>query len=339
MNILLTSVGRRTYLVDYFKDALQEFNGKVFAANSIKTYAMTHADSSVITPEIYSNNYIEFLLQYCKKNNINIVVSLFDIDLPILAKHKQSFLDIGVNVIVSSPSVIEICNDKWKSYLFLENRNIPTPQTFLSLSSAYEAIENHSLELPLIVKPRWGMGSIGIYKAETIEELNIFYKKVKNEIQSTYLKYESALDIEKSVLIQQYISGNEYGLEIINDLNSNYITTFCKQKVAMRSGETDQALTINNPALHQIGELLSKELGHISILDTDCLEQNGEFYILEMNARFGGQYPFSHLAGANIPKQIIEWISNGKTIDEYVTIEENILCCKDIKPTIIKNEY
>ncbi|MDE8771979.1 hypothetical protein PZS07_21545, partial [Providencia thailandensis] len=61
--------------------------------------------------------------------------------------------------------------------------------------------------------------------------------------------------------------------------------------------------------------------------------------ILEMNARFGGQYPFSHLAGANIPKQIIEWISTGKTIDKYVTIEENILCCKDIKPTIIKNEY
>ncbi|MDE8772129.1 ATP-grasp domain-containing protein, partial [Providencia thailandensis] len=162
--------------------------------------------------------------------------------------------------------------------------------------------------------------SISIYKAETIEELNVFYKKVKNEIQSTYLKYESALDIDKSVLIQQYISGNEYGLEIINDLDGNYITTFCKQKVAMRSGETDQALTINNPDLHKIGELLSQELGHISILDTDCLEQNGKFYILEMNARFGGQYPFSHLAGANIPKQIIEWISTGKTIDKYVTI-------------------
>ncbi|MEF6532262.1 ATP-grasp domain-containing protein [Escherichia coli] len=339
MNILLTSVGRRTYLVDYFKDALIESQGKVFAANSTFTYAMTHADSYIITPEIYSNNYIDFLLQYCKENNINVIISLFDIDLPILAKNKQKFLDIGVNIIVSSPNVIDICNDKWKTYLFLVERNISTPKTFLSLSAVHEAIENNTLELPLIIKPRWGMGSIGIYKAETIDELNIFYKKVKNEIQSTYLKYESALDIEKSVLIQQYISGNEYGLEIINDLNSNYITTFCKQKVAMRSGETDQALTINNPALHKMAELLSQELGHISILDTDCLEQNNEFYILEMNARFGGQYPFSHLAGANIPKQIIEWISTGKTIDEYVTIKENILCCKDIKPTIIKNEY
>ncbi|WP_272572180.1 MULTISPECIES: ATP-grasp domain-containing protein [unclassified Providencia] len=337
MNILLTSVGRRTYLIDYFKDALREFNSKVFAANSVKTYAITQADSYTITPEIYSDNYIEYLLKYCKDNQIKIVISLFDIDLPILAKNKELFSNIGVRVIISSPDVIDICNDKWKTYNFLLDSNIPTPKTFLSLPFAEEEIKKNSLVFPLIVKPRWGMGSIGIYKAETIDELNIFYKKVKNEIQSTYLKYESALDIDKSVLIQQYISGNEYGLEIINDLDGNYITTLCKQKVAMRSGETDQALTINNPALHKLGELLSRELGHVCILDTDCLEENGKFYILEMNARFGGQYPFSHLAGAHIPKQIIEWISNGQTKNEYVTIKENVLCCKDIKPTIIEN--
>ncbi len=336
MNILLTSVGRRTYLVDYFKDALKELDGNVFAANSVFTYAMSHADSYVITPEIFSNNYIDFLLKYCKEKNITVIISLFDIDLPILSKNKQLFLDIGVNIIVSSPNVIDICNDKWKTYLFLQEQNIPTPKTFLSLSTVYESIENKTLNLPLIIKPRWGMGSIGIYKVETIDELNILYRKVKNEVQSTYLKYESSLDIDNSVLIQQYISGNEYGLEIINDLNGNYVTTFCKQKVAMRSGETDQALTINNPILHKIGETLSKKLGHICILDTDCLEQNDNFYILEMNARFGGQYPFSHLAGANIPKQIIKWISNGETMNEYITIKENILCCKDIKPTIIK---
>ncbi|MEQ5306967.1 ATP-grasp domain-containing protein [Providencia huaxiensis] len=339
MNILLTSVGRRTYLIDYFKDALREFNSKVFAANSVKTYAITQADSYTITPEIYSDNYIEFLLKYCKDNQIKIIISLFDIDLPILAKNKELFSNIGVRVIISSPDVIDICNDKWKTYNFLLDSNIPTPKTFLSLPFAEEEIKKNSLVFPLIVKPRWGMGSIGIYKADNLDELKIFYSKVKNEIQSTYLKYESALDIDKSVLIQQYISGNEYGLEIINDLNGKYITTFCKQKVAMRSGETDQALTIKNETLSKLGDSLAKELKHICILDTDCLEQNGQFYVLEMNARFGGQYPFSHLAGVNIPRQIIEWVISGKTLKKYTTLKENVLSCKDIQPTVINDEY
>ncbi|EOD8960625.1 ATP-grasp domain-containing protein, partial [Providencia stuartii] len=147
------------------------------------------------------------------------------------------------------------------------------------------------------------------------------------------------VDLEQSVLIQQYISGKEYGLEIVNDLHSNYITTFCKQKIAMRSGETDQALTIKNETLSKLGESLAKELKHICILDTDCLEQNGQFYVLEMNARFGGQYPFSHLAGVNIPRQIIEWIISGNTLKKYTTLKENVLSCKDIQPTVINDEY
>lgn len=57
MNILLTSVGRRTYMVNYFKEALQG-KGLVHAANSVETYAMKIADQSVLTPLIYDGNYI-----------------------------------------------------------------------------------------------------------------------------------------------------------------------------------------------------------------------------------------------------------------------------------------
>ncbi len=41
MNILLTSAGRRTYMVNYFKDVLNG-KGKVFASNSIYTYTLHH---------------------------------------------------------------------------------------------------------------------------------------------------------------------------------------------------------------------------------------------------------------------------------------------------------
>lgn len=333
MNILLTSVGRRTYLVNYFKDALKPYNGKVFASNSIETYALKQADGFTITPPIYSDGYIDYLANYCLKYDIRAIVSLFDIDLPILSKHKCKFEKNGIRVVVSDESVIEICNDKWKTYQFLVSHNIATPKTYLSLNDVYEDIEN--LSFPLIVKPRWGMGSIGIYKADDMDELSIFYKKVMNEIKSSYLKYESERDIEQSVLIQQCISGAEYGIEVINDLDKNYVTTLCKKKLAMRSGETDQAITLDEPKLRAIGQDLANKLGHIAVLDTDCLEQDGQYYVLEMNARFGGQYPFSHLAGADIPKQIVEWLLGMKTDISKVTIADGVQCSKEIHPVVV----
>ena len=176
------------------------------------------------------------------------------------------------------------------------------------------------------------MGSIGIYKADDMDELNVLYKKVINEIKSSYLKYESAGDLEQSVLIQQCISGDEYGIEVINDLDKNYVTTLCKKKLAMRSGETDQAITLDEPKLRAIGQDLANKLGHIAVLDTDCLEQDGQYYVLEMNARFGGQYPFSHLAGADIPKQIVEWLYGLPTNQSCTNIDIGILGFKDILP-------
>ncbi len=136
-------------------------------------------------------------------------------------------------------------------------------------------------------------------------------------------------------MIQQCIKGKEYGIEVINDLDANYINTLCKIKLAMRSGETDQAITVNNQSLMAIGNKLSETLRHVANLDVDCLEENGEFYVLEMNPRFGGQYPFSHLAGANLPLQIIEWCKGAKTNRANVTINYDVLCSKDIKPVLI----
>lgn len=331
MNILLTSTGRRTYLVEYFKQALNS-NGKVFSANSNYTYSLSQADEYVITPLIHSDEYIPFLLDFCIENKIDVIISLFDVDLSVLSKNIDVFKSNGIKVVISSPEVIDICNDKWLTYQFLIDNKINTPKTFINKELAITEIELGNLVYPVILKPRWGMGSIGIYRADNLNELNVFYRKIKSEILNSYLKYESLELIDSSILIQQCIKGREYGVEVINDLDSNYVNTLCKVKLAMRSGETDQAMTINDPSLMTIGEKLSKTLGHIANLDVDCLEENGEFYVLEMNARFGGQYPFSHLAGANLPLQIIEWCKGENTNPEYITIDYNVTCAKDIEP-------
>lgn len=335
MNILLTSVGRRTYLINYFKHALGN-KGLVYASNSIFTYSLTQADGYVLTPQIYDEGYIAFLMKFCAEKRVSLVISLFDIDLPILAKNKKLFKENNIDIVVPDYQVTQICNDKWKTYNFLSNLGVAQPISFIDLEIAKQAILEDKIRFPLIIKPRWGMGSIGIYTAYNNEELSVLYNKVRHEIFETYLKYESASDINSSVLIQQMIEGQEYGIEILNDLQGNYVTTFAKKKIAMRSGETDVAETVSATYFLDISKKISEKLRHIGMLDADCfISGNGLCYVLEMNCRFGGQYPFTHNSGADVPQQIINWSMGMATDYQLLSSKIGVKSCKDLLPVII----
>lgn len=239
------------------------------------------------------------------ENNITAIISLFDIDLYMLAKHKEEFAREGVTVIVSDPEVIEVCNDKWKTFLFCEKAGLKAPKTYCRLEDAEAAIDAGELDYPVMIKPRWGMGSIAVYQAENREELEVLAKKVKREIFQSYLKYESALDEEVCVLFQEKIKGQEYGLDVVHDLRGNHCLTVVRKKIAMRSGETDCAKVLEDEKIAAVGTAVGEALGHIGNLDMDVFVTEDDIYVLERNARFGGGYPFSHLAGVNLPKAVI----------------------------------
>lgn len=330
MNILLTSVGRRSYLVQYFKEALGEI-GKVHVSNSTElTPAFEIADAAIVTPLIYSDDYIPFLISYCREHDISAIISLFDIDLPVLSENIELFKNNGIDVIVSDKSVINICNDKYKTYSFLKENGFMVPKTFLSIDAVIQAINNNEVSFPLVIKPRWGMGSIGVLIAENEEELLVFYRKSLSHIKNSYLKFESTENLDESVIIQEKLNGQEYGLDVINDLKQNYQNTVVKIKHAMRSGETDCAEIVDDCRFKELGALISKKLGHIGNLDVDVFLVNDKLYVLEMNARFGGGYPFSHLAGVDLPKAIINWLKDEVVSDHLLKENHGVIAHKDI---------
>lgn len=339
MNILLTSVGRRTYLIEYFKEAMHGI-GKVYASNSEYTYTLSHADKYVITPIIYDDKYIDFLIKYCKDNNISAIISLFDIDLYVLSKNKIKFEENGIFVVVSDENAIEICNDKWKTYEFLLVNKIDCPKTYKNLINLKNAITEKIINFPIVIKPRWGMGSIGIFIAENENELNLFTDKIRKQIFNSYLKYESSQNIEECVLFQEKIDGIEYGLDVFNDFSSNLVSVVAKQKVAMRAGETDVAKTVPIDKYKEIAKKLSKGLSHIGDLDVDIFEtSDNRIMVLELNCRFGGQYPFSHLAGVNYPKQIVKWLLGEETDQTLLNAKIDVLSCKDLVPVVLSTKY
>ena len=329
MNILLTSAGRRTYLVDYFKKALGE-TGKVHVSNSERCPAFAAADCWVETPLIYDDAYIGFMQRYCVENDIKAIIPLFDIDIPILARNKASFERIGVTVVVPDTHVAELCNDKWQMFNHLVAEGIATPQTFLSVDDAMYSCRRGEVSFPLILKPRWGMGSIGMFAANNQGELEILYAAVLDRIKKSYLKYESRANIEQSVLIQETINGVEYGLDVMSDLGMKYQATSVKKKIAMRAGETDSAVTVRSELLESLGRSLALLFPHPANMDVDVFVTQCGPVVLELNARFGGGFPFSYAAGVDLPSAIVDWL-NGDEIDASLLVPEpGIASYKDI---------
>lgn len=320
MNILFTSAGRRLYLINYFKTELVKFNpdSKIFAADmQLTAPALIAADEAIQVSSIYSENYIDEIIDICRRHDIGILIPLNDLELPLLAKKKQAFEEIGVHVIVSSPEIIDICFDKYKTAQFINSLGLKTPLTYIDYQEALKELRLGKLHFPLVLKPRWGSGSIGIEFVDDYEELEIVYNLLKKKIKKSILSTASVSD--KFILIQEKIEGPEYGLDIINNLDGENRGVSIKRKLAMRAGETDKAITIENDTIREIGERIAESLKHTANLDCDILERNGEFYVLELNPRFGGGYPFSHEAGVNIPKAIIAWANNEDIDAKYFT--------------------
>lgn len=336
-NILFTCAGRRNYLINYFKQALNG-NGLVIAAdNQISAPALADADVAIKVPAIYADDYLDHLKEIVKTQKVNAIISLNDLELPILAEHKDEIEDLGAKVIVSDPEVIDIAFDKWRTYTFFKENGIGTPKTYLTLKEAKNAVQNGDLEFPLIVKPRWGSASIAIDIVENEEELELAYKLQTIKVKKSILKDASASDIEKSILIQEKINGTEFGIDILNDFEGNHYGSFIRQKMAMRSGETDKALSVINEKYSSIAKKIAEQTRHIGNMDCDFFVCDDKVYYLEMNPRFGGGYPFSHEAGINTPAIYIAWLNGMDDVDKFNHFKEGLMFSKYDNMMPIKN--
>ena len=320
MNILFTCAGRRTYLLNYFRENLNEGDTIIATDMQLSAPALQASDIKIQVPAVYAKDYIDITLDICRKHHVDALISLNDLELPILAENKAEFEAEGVRVIVSGPEVIDICFDKYKTAQWTESIGLNAPKTYVRLDDAKKALASGEIAFPLFMKPRWGSGSIGLETIDDMEELDVYYNILMKKIKKSILATASVGD--EYIMIQEKLTGQEFGLDVMNDLQGNNVAVSVKKKLAMRAGETDKAITVDLPEVRAMGKKIGENLHHIGNLDVDIMQRaNGDYCVLELNPRFGGGFPFSYEAGVNFPKAIIEWIK-GNQIDASILIPE-----------------
>lgn len=321
MNILVLSAGTRNLVIRAFRRALNG-NGRVIATDmSPLAPAIYEANQYYIVPPMRAPGYLDVILDIVRKEQIDGVLSLIDPELSLLAEHEADFLALGARVIGSSYALCEMSLDKYQMYLWLVEHGYRTARSWVSPEAFFAALETGAVGYPVFVKPTRGSASISISKAfdrETVELL---------------------CSHEEGLMIQEFLDGQEIGADVYIDMISGEIVSiFTKKKLKMRAGETDKAVSFRDPRLFALIERFVKEAGYRGQIDIDLFDIGGEYYISEVNPRFGGGYPHAYACGCDHAALILENLAgrvNQRNIGAYADgvymMKYNEISCRRIE--------
>lgn len=300
MNILILSAGTRNKIVQYFRKELRG-TGKVIATDANKLApALYEADKYYIVPKISAPNYIDYILEICQENNVKGVLSLIDPELSILAKHKQRFIDIGTIPIVSNYDEIEKSFNKYDFSKYIETLGFKAIPTYKDLNEFKLDYSAGKISFPVFVKPIKGSASININQVDNFEQLKNLFKKYDD------------------LIIQELMDGKEFGVDVYIDiLTQEPVNIFIKEKILMKSGETDKSISVINSDLREMVLNFIEASNYQGVIDIDIFEKKGEYYISEVNPRFGGGYPHAYECGINIPYSILENLNKKNNIPNF----------------------
>ena len=288
MNILILSAGTRNKVVQYFKTAL---NGKgiVIATDcSVIAPAIYDADKYYIVPRMDEPQYLDVIFDICKENRVAGVLSLIDPELSLLAANSDEFKNIGVTVLGSDYDLCEMSLDKMQMFHWLVEHGYKAARSYVDKEAFYKDVAAGTINYPVFVKPVRGSASIAISKVIDRETVELLFAHHDN------------------LMIQEFLNGQEIGADVYIDMISgDVISIFTKKKIKMRAGETDKAVSFKDEMLFELIERFVKQVGYRGQIDIDIFEIGGNYYISEVNPRFGGGYPHAYESGADHIKMIV----------------------------------
>ena len=279
------------------------------------------ADKHYIVPRMTEPGYVEVILDICKSEKIEGVISLIDPELSLLAANKERFAEIGTMVIGSTYNLCEMSLDKYEMYKWLEKHEYNCAKSYMDKEKFYADVEAGKVTYPVFVKPARGSASIAISKVhdkETIEQL---------------------FEHNEGLMIQEFLDGQEIGADVYIDLISkNVVSIFTKKKIKMRAGETDKAVSFKDEKLFELIKKFVGEAGYEGQIDIDIFDINGEYYISEVNPRFGGGYPHAYECGADHISMIVNNLEGNVNQENVGNYQENVYMMKYNEVMIMKKE-
>jgi carbamoyl-phosphate synthase large subunit len=290
MNLLFTCIGKRGYMADYFRPHLRPGEKIIGTSHTAWTPGFQSCDLGLVVPPIASDEYVPAIVDACKTHEIGGLLSFFDPDVVVLSGHLDELKAAGVVPMIPAANAARTCFDKWLSFQTLRDAGFSVPNTTIEVEEALGG----GFGFPMIVKPRTGYGSANVFVAHNDAQLESFFSYAPG------------------MLIQEFVDGDAYDVDVLAGLDQRVLHVVAWRKYLSRLGETEHAVTVEDRELVDIGRRLAETVGLVGPMDVDLFRTgDGAVHVIELNLRFGGGYPVSHLAGADFPAMIVEIFRGG----------------------------
>jgi len=195
---------------------------------------------------------------------------------------------MGVMIPVADEEIGNICNDKYRTYLFFKENGLPFADTFLP-----DQVRKLKPKLPLFIKPRIGRGAVSAYPIYSQKELDFF------------------IDYVKDPVIQKFLPGKEYTVDVLCDMEGTVISVVPRLRMVIRSGVCDRGRTEKNMPLMELAAKAARALRIVGAANLQCKVNGDDIVFFEVNARFSGAIQLTINAGADFPSMIIEMLNGG----------------------------
>jgi carbamoyl-phosphate synthase large subunit len=297
MKVLVTGAG--ALLGQGVIRSLQEskLSVDIIAADPTDTAAGLYwTERRYVIPMANDPSYIARISALLERERPDAIFVGTDVELPILAEHREQLeATYRCRVVVSSPRVVAIADDKYLTYKFLSEAGFDPPRS--ALPGDEDALIE-SVGFPLIVKPRVGARSVGVELVRNREELR------------------RALQAEARVVIQECVGteADEYTAGTLTFEGRCEATIVMRRD--LRDGNTYRAFVEEFPELKLRVRAMAERLGAYGPANFQFRHVNGRVAVFEINARFSGTTPLRMRAGFNEVEMILRRELLGETIQQ-----------------------
>lgn len=264
------------------------------------------ADEHEIVPKVSEPGFKDRLLQICKEYNVNMLIPTHSVELSFYSSNQKSLEEIAVRMMVPSVKSLETCDDKVKIANFFHEFNVKCPREY-DLTDIKSIPGNH---FPLFIKSRFGSGSSYARKISNYDELNFYLERTPTPI------------------IQEYIEGVEYTINVISDFEGRVVGALPIKRLRVRGGLAIVAETELNLRLIQETKRIVEALHLVGSSNVQVIVRNKEQIFIEVNPRFAsGSLPLAVASGLNIPLIMVKLmlgelipklsLQNGKKMIRY----------------------
>lgn len=309
-------------------------NLRLFGADSNNLCPQKNLVSSFsVLPLASSDQYDDALLELVSQLKINVLIHGSEAELKKFVILREQLEELGVQVLMNDPNVINVCMDKLKTFEFLENEGFEVPK--YSKVSNFGEIEEVDW-FPVIVKPHVGGGG----------SANVFVCQDRHELLnlSRYLHLDSG---KNEFLIQEYIGrpNEEYTVGVLSSVDGVIIDSIAvhrllnsqlnvKTRVPNRTNRYDlgthlvvssgvsQGFVGRFPEITSQCERIAVSIGSRGPLNIQCRFVDGKVQIFEINPRFSGTTSLRALAGFNEPEILIRNILFKESFEERIPYSE-----------------